>query len=244
MSSGDLFREIQVLHTDVLFKDWIAHGILDSVVDSFFPFLKEIEQQVLAVESLVFSHHDATTSSTNTLVNTNHTPTDDLCDCKVEKLPDILAFSPKEVGENVPSWNPRFSGSRFTRPRFTQPLFFQRLKRNLQNLLKTFATTREANVRPTRATTTNTLLRMARARRLVTSLARLLATKSEVVSQIRKRFLISGRQTTSPQGNGNEDVEIAIYMGDVQGKTDFDRLRWQLNSFRSYFDPAAISSSL
>jgi Mg2+ and Co2+ transporter CorA len=83
---------------------------------------------------------------------------------------------------------------------------------------------------------------MARARRLVTSLARLLATKSEVVSQIRKRFLISGPQTTSPQGN--EDVEIAIYMGDVQGKTGFDRLRWQLNSFRSYFDPAAISSSL
>ncbi|KAJ8595918.1 hypothetical protein M405DRAFT_782479 [Rhizopogon salebrosus TDB-379] len=209
---GKVRNRVQLLQDNFnMSSDWIAHGILDSVVDSFFPFLKEIEQQVLAVESLVFSHNDATTSSTNTLVDTNHIPTDDLCDCKVEKLPDILALSPKEVGENAQSWNPRFS-----RPRFTQPLFFQRLKRNLQNLLKTFATSREANVGPTRATTTNTLLRMARARRLVTSLARLLATKSEVVSQIRKRFLISGRQVTSPQGNGNEDVEIAIYMGDVQ----------------------------
>ncbi|KAG1881613.1 hypothetical protein C8R48DRAFT_587346 [Suillus tomentosus] len=110
-------------------SDWIAHGILDSVVDSFFPFLKEIEQQVLAVEALVFSSNDVSHTSTQ-------------------------------------------------------------------------------------ATTTNTLLRMARARRLVTSLTRLLATKSEVISQIRKRFLIGGRQTTSPQGN--DDLEIAMYMGDVQ----------------------------
>jgi len=190
-------------------SDWIAHGILDSVVDSFFPFLKEIEQQVLVVESLVFSHNDVTTSSTNTLVDTNHIPTDDICDCRIEKLPDTLTPSEKEVGENAPSWNPQFF-----RPRFTQPLFFQRFKRNFQNLLKTLATSREAKAKSTRVTTTNTLLRMARARRLVTSLARLLATKSEVISQIRKRFLIGGRQTTLLQGS--EDVEIAIYMGDVQ----------------------------
>ncbi|KAG1749948.1 uncharacterized protein EDB91DRAFT_1235379 [Suillus paluster] len=164
-------------------SDWIAHGILDSVVDSFFPFLKKIEQQVLTVEALVFSSDDAShTSSTNTLVDLNRIPTDDLCDLKKwEKL--------------LPGWNHSFH-----LPRFTMPLFLRHLKRNLQDL--------------TRATTTNTLLRMARARRLVTSLTRLLATKSEVISQIRKRFLIGGRQTASPQGN--EDLEIAIYMGDVQ----------------------------
>ena len=58
---------------------------------------------------------------------------------------------------------------------------------------------------------------MARTRRLVTSLARLLATKSEVVAQIRKRLLSS-----NPSGLGNgasedDDTEIAIHMGDVQG---------------------------
>ncbi|OAX44249.1 hypothetical protein K503DRAFT_679232 [Rhizopogon vinicolor AM-OR11-026] len=188
-------------------SDWIAHGILDSVVDSFFPFLKEIEQQVLAVESLVFSPNDVS-SSTNTLVDIKQVPTDNLCDSNVEKLPDTLTPPLKEVGESAPSCDPRFS-----RPRFTQPLFFLRLKRSLQNMLKTFATSRDVRVKSTRTTTKSTLLRMAGARRLVTSLARLLATKSEVVSQIRKRFLISG-QAASPQGN--EDVEIAIYMGDVQ----------------------------
>lgn len=185
-------------------SDWIAHGILDSVVDSFFPFLKEIEKQVLAVEALVFSSNDVShTSSTNTLVDLIHIPTDNQCDSNVEKLPDTLS---KEMGETPPSLNRGLSLSRFT-----QPLFFRRLKCRFQNLWNTFATTREAK---TQMTTTNTLLRMARARRLVTSLTRLLATKSEVISQIRKRFLIGGRQITYPQGN--DDLEIAIYMGDVQ----------------------------
>lgn len=185
-------------------SDWIAHGILDSVVDSFFPFLKEIEQQVLAVEALVFSSNDVFhASSTNTPADIIHIPTDDQCDSNIEKMPDTLS---KEMGETPPSWNCGVFLSRIT-----QPLFFQRSKRRLQNLWKAFATTREARAQ---AMTTNTLLRMARARRLVTSLTRLLATKSEVISQIRKRFLTGGRQTAFPQGN--DDLEIAIYMGDVQ----------------------------
>lgn len=184
-------------------SDWIAHGILDSVVDSFFPFLKEIEQQVLVVEALVFSSNVSHTSSTNTLVDLIHIPTDDKCDSNIEKLPEMLS---KEMGETPPGRSRDLSLSRFT-----QPLFFRRLKCRLQSMWNTFATTREAR---TQATTTNILLRMARVRRLVTSLTRLLATKSEVTSQIRKRFLIGGRQTVSPQRN--DDLEIAIYIGDVQ----------------------------
>jgi magnesium transporter len=63
--------------------------------------------------------------------------------------------------------------------------------------------------------TVTTLRRLARTRRLVTSLTRLLATKSEVVVQIRKRLL-----TSNSGGNGlrkREDVDVAIYLGDVQG---------------------------
>ena len=188
------------------FKDWIAHGILDSVVDSFFPLLKDIEQQVLSVESLVFSQNDVS-SPTNTLVNIKHIPTDDLCDSELEKHLDTQPSS-KESGENTPSWNPPLP-----QPRFVGPLFFQRLKHNLQNLVKTSTPSREIKIKLTQTTTTNTLLRIARARRLVVSLVRLLATKSNVVSQIRKRFLTDGRQIA-----GNEDAEIAIHMGDVQGK--------------------------
>ena len=65
-----------------------------------------------------------------------------------------------------------------------------------------------------------TLQRMAATRRIVTSLGRLLATKDEVITQIRKRL-----QPTAydPKERGvgldmQDDREIAIYMGDVQGK--------------------------
>ncbi|OBZ79405.1 Magnesium transporter ALR1 [Grifola frondosa] len=36
-------------------SDWIAHGIMDSIVDSFFPFLEGIEKEVTEIENLVFS---------------------------------------------------------------------------------------------------------------------------------------------------------------------------------------------
>jgi len=50
----------------------------------------------------------------------------------------------------------------------------------------------------------------------VTSLTRLLATNSEVVAQIRKRLLTSS-YATLPNGNKlDDDLDVAIYMGDVQ----------------------------
>ncbi|KAG6890374.1 hypothetical protein C0992_001964 [Termitomyces sp. T32_za158] len=36
-------------------SDWIAHGILDSIVDSFFPLLEEIEREVAAIEDVVLT---------------------------------------------------------------------------------------------------------------------------------------------------------------------------------------------
>lgn len=68
-----------------------------------------------------------------------------------------------------------------------------------------------------------TLLRMAATRRIVTSLGRLLASKGDVIAQIRKRM-----HTTSPEvasaglGRAEVDGEIAIYMGDIQGEFNSD----------------------
>ncbi|KAF9237322.1 hypothetical protein BU15DRAFT_48851 [Melanogaster broomeanus] len=110
-------------------SDWIAHGLLDSIVDSFFPTLKEIEKEVAAVEALVVS------------------------------IRRIHSKSPQTP-------------------------------------------------------TATTLRRMARTRRLVTSLCRLLASKSEVISQIQKRCLISSGRFG--HDIHTDDVDIAMYMGDVQ----------------------------
>ena len=34
---------------------WIAHGMLDSIVDGFFPFVQAMEAEIVAVENIVFS---------------------------------------------------------------------------------------------------------------------------------------------------------------------------------------------
>lgn len=60
-----------------------------------------------------------------------------------------------------------------------------------------------------------TLLRMATTRRMVTSLTRLLSSKSEVVAQIRKRLLTSSSMGVWDLKGPSDDV--SIYMGDVHG---------------------------
>lgn len=68
---------------------------------------------------------------------------------------------------------------------------------------------------PTTNQNMETVHRMAKTRRLVTSLTRFLAAKSEVVAQIRKRMLKTGE---AGLGNGTgDDKDVWMYMGDVQG---------------------------
>lgn len=183
--------------------DWIAHGILDSIVDSFFPYLEEIEKEVVAIEDLVFAPkpiYEFVGSSSATNVGKGEKPK--------HTLPVAETFSLNEKSPSVGgSIRPRFAA-----PRWTFPLIFRRIRRTFTKRWRRIATPSEA---PPSATTL-TLRQMARARRLVTSLSRLLASKSEVVTQIRKRLLKTG---TSGLGNGTkvEELEVAIYMGDVQG---------------------------
>ena len=105
---------------------------------------------------------------------------------------------------------------RFAPPRRTLSLLFRQIRRHSTKWWK-----ERSNVPETPpSATTLVLRRMARARKLVTSLSRLLGSKSEVVTQIRKRLLKTGAQ-----GSGNdsktEELEVAIYMGDVQGSSDY-----------------------
>ncbi|KNZ77430.1 Putative metal ion transporter C17A12.14 [Termitomyces sp. J132] len=133
-------------------SDWIAHGILDSIVDSFFPLLEEIEQEVAAIEDLVLT-----------------------------------------AGGGGAPVSPR---------QYDVPLMRTSRKLDEKQLW--------ANVPSHLSPTQMTLRRMARTRRLITSLTRLLATKSEVVAQIRKRLLtVNGTRR-------DDNLDVAIYMGDVQ----------------------------
>lgn len=73
---------------------------------------------------------------------------------------------------------------------------------------------------------------MAATRRIVTSLGRLLASKGDVIAQIRKRMRMASPEAASAgPGPGEIDGEIAIYMGDIQGEYQL----CSLTSWSTYF---------
>ncbi|KAG7450560.1 uncharacterized protein BT62DRAFT_927845 [Guyanagaster necrorhizus] len=181
---------------------WIAHGLLDSIVDSFFPFLEEIEKEVVAIEELVFSlrpgaRHDFNPSLVEQV--NNPTPLSSVTVHGVDKEKEQLSEKPLQQEDLSLQ-------TRFFLPRPPLPILFRRIKRLFRQRRKqTFTMDTSSSLSPT----TSTLRRMAKARRLVTSLTRLLASKADVVLQIRKR-LLSGHEKKT------DDAEIAIYMGDIQ----------------------------
>lgn len=196
---------VQLLQNNVLMSsDWIAHGLLDSVVDSFFPILKEIKNDVAAIETILFGNEELTETSFSGGSGgfDAERSTGTVTGKEVENSP---SFSQIEKAEATPEVGPRFS-----MPRLTMPLAFRHLKRRAKYFLQgAFSTSKSRNT-SVRTATSIAFRRMARMRRLVTSLTRLLASKSEIVSQIRKRYLNNGKVVR------NEGVEIAMYMGDIQ----------------------------
>lgn len=184
-------------------------------MDSFFPFLDEIEKEVVAIDNLVFAgspgHSTSTERETDIIASNTKGKSYELTG-KYSNSHGVESFEMKERS-NGGIFDPP-AGALLSVPRFSTGLDFRRLR---------LAFTRRplkgspSSSQPRPSTTYTTIRRMARTRRLVTSLARLLATKSEVVSQIRKRLLVSNH---AGLGNGTskyDDIEVAIYMGDVQG---------------------------
>ncbi|KAJ7071066.1 hypothetical protein C8F01DRAFT_413176 [Mycena amicta] len=181
-------RLLQVDSVASMSSDWIAHGILDSIVDSFFPFLTNgLEKEVMSIENIVFSSSGFPMASVEP-----RTQEDEPMEKEgSEPLIRLVELSEKSLAQLEKSHlHPRRS-SFFAK--FSMPF----LGRWMRSKSRT-------------SPNTSTLQRMARARRLVTSLARLLSSKSEVVAQLRKRLL------TTPGSPNGDSVEVAIYLGDVQ----------------------------
>ncbi|KAJ7225552.1 hypothetical protein GGX14DRAFT_511699 [Mycena pura] len=188
-------------------SDWIAHGILDSIVDSFFPFLQGLEKEVMAIENIVFPSVASDSSNARSIGTSNLKAKD------VEKTSPLVwtaELNEKAVAPRTPLSSTCSS----------------LIRRYRKSAMKHWRRSSPATAGAT--PTASTLHRMARARRLVTSLSRLLVSKSEaslnvflhlcwltiyvkVVAQLRKRLL------TSVNGSGDgERVEVTIYLGDVQ----------------------------
>ena len=197
------------------FTDWIAHGIMDSIVDSFFPFLEEIEQEIINIENLIFSDDhlrlndpdlqqiplEPQVSNPDTLVSKESFT-------EREKLP--LSPSLQEKNERRSSYRMQFSVPK------RHLLSLRRIKQLIRRSARLVSQVQLHPSSPRKDDPTPTMVhRVAHVRRLVTSLSRFLATKSEVVAQVKKRILMTGEHGL---GNGTgDDRDVFVYMGDVQG---------------------------
>lgn len=211
-------------------------------MDSFFPFLQEIEKEVTAIDNIVYHLGDFESISTVhplSAIGPNKSPTHEsfMLPFKVDLKSDLLQTSvtrssprpekeqqddDKEAKEEAKDVQTYYTSAeklreayrpRFVSPRLSPRLLYRRLKRHVGNAWRALWAKAESS--PSARQTT--LRRMARTRKLVTVLGRLLATKSDVMTQIRKRLAKAGAGV-----HGSEELEVAAYMGDVQGESSFD----------------------
>ncbi|KAH9960920.1 hypothetical protein BC827DRAFT_1267969 [Russula dissimulans] len=203
---------------------WIAHGILDSVVDSFFPFVEEIGEHVMAIENAVYNE-DSPASTITPIPSTNaravrilpvgvanplsnSRPLLDLT--ALEKSISVSSFIDEKRVFSRDVASIKTVKTKFLLPRLTCGLMLRRLRRAFSGLIGFCKRDKPSKIEPSFSRATLGLHRIARTRQLATSVARVMATKPEVVAAIRKRLLASDGPTASG------DAEVAIYFGDVQ----------------------------
>ncbi|EJD55580.1 hypothetical protein AURDEDRAFT_179314 [Auricularia subglabra TFB-10046 SS5] len=201
--------------TMVMSSDFVCHGILDSIVDGFFPVFHNIEKEVEALDELIISIGANTDKELERERNMGEV-TDLL---RVVQGGEAIEKAAKERGAlDKPPPSPSSATEKASKdPEKTSATdAASALTASTTMMVRIRAA--QAGVRgmwPFRARkaqrqTTVTLLRMTNTRRLVTALGRLLAAKGEVIAQLQKR--LAHAPTELDWGGG----DIAAYMGDVQ----------------------------
>lgn len=180
--------------------------------------MKEIEEHVTAIESVI--HNEDNPASTITpippaktralrILPAGETPANSWAQLRAgEKVVDEKHAFSKDVA------SVKTAKTQFSLPRLTCGLMLRRCWRAIPRFVNFCMRNkpRSGKVKPSFFRASFELHRMARTRHLATSVARVLATKPEVVAGIRKRLLASDDPDTT------DDAEVAIYFGDVQGE--------------------------
>lgn len=196
-------------------SDWISHGLMDSMVDSFVPLLRKIDREVEGVDSLITNikgTFEAPPPSDVTIV----AGASDATELEIDELKEDEKTSP---ASSIPPLASRVEFRLPPRLHSWKTRFRSRLWHLLPKRMRRYPREKAVVPKPpTRLATFQTLLRMANTRRLVTSLGRLLATKSEVIGQLRKRLRGAGADAVDwDEGDMAGGQEVGIYLGDVQG---------------------------
>ncbi|KAF9787181.1 hypothetical protein BJ322DRAFT_1107254 [Thelephora terrestris] len=194
-------------------SDWIAHGMLDSVVDSFFPVLAQIDKEVDQIEKVLYFGPAISENVMKAGLATPKPSSDSTSDSIDEKGDDASTSAKDEK----PSFSPIISQQRIKTAKFRAPplpvsLHIRRARRFLKSLFSNTSTATGAGepwIEEVVNPATRTVYRMAKIRRLVTTLTRLLSTKADLIGQIQKRLVTRGEWSL------DSDPELYIHMGDI-----------------------------
>jgi len=204
--------------------DWIAHGLMDSLVDTFFPILTLIEAEVAEFEDTVELHPDSTK------------PEEEL---RAAAWRQLFAGKRRNVLPRKKSyrWPPDLKGGvamakkranllstvklivRRINVSFRQargPLLFQHHENIEEIELDQIGAEKKTKDEPSTSAgndQTALLRRMATVRKIVTGLTRLLAPKSESVLSLRKRYMELGAMSLGSTRASR--IEVSIHMGDL-----------------------------
>lgn len=240
-------RVIQLEHSFNMTSDWIAHGIMDSIVDSFFPALAAIEKEVKEMDSIVIENPLGSDEKLEG-VSTQTTGTTDGTETEKSSAENSSATMHEEKAETKTKEDIKFASTSLSKLQTRIPSSIDHIRHvmkgiNVRRLFK-MKEKKSLEKESTMVYTSRTLARMAGTRRVVTSLGRLLGTKGEVIAQIRKRLVIASAEAyNSGLGKYNSNGgEVSIYMGDVQDH--IATLQQSLNHYErvlSYSHPAYLS---
>lgn len=197
--------------------DWIAHGILDSVVDSFFPFVAQIDKEVGQIDKFLHSDPDDPDGATK-VSSTKPIPSSDSTLDAIDEKNDDTSTSVHDEKPPLSPMKPQqhVKTAMFRASPLPISLYIRRARRFLKSrLFKTSTGTGvgEPWVPQQSNPATRTVYRMVKIRRLVTSLTRLLSTKADLIRQIRKRLIARGEWSLGG------DPELYIHLGDILGQS-------------------------
>jgi magnesium transporter len=191
-------------------SDWIAHGILDSIVDAFFPMIRYVDNEVEDIDHLTIDPYAAPNPS-QTPVSSPHSSQESVDGIEMSEKISLDSSGGKVWREATPTIQPTMtqrlrqnirglSGSRLRVPRFFIyiKLFWVPLS-NGNNA-------RPHTDRPHAFNRYEMIKRITDTRKLVTGLSRLLHGKHNVVGRMRKRARLL-------------DFEgVEAYIGDLEGQ--------------------------
>ena len=170
----------------------------------------EIGKEVMAIESVVYNEDSPGFIVTAPSISLARTRVSRLLRSEEKALPPSLLADEKHLlFRDVASI--KTTKTQLSLPRLGFGLMLRRAFFCFIGLFKP-SRSKLRNAKPSFSHASSDLRRIARTRRLVTSVVRILVTKPEVVAGIRKRLTTVDRLVTG------DDAELGMYFGDVQGQ--------------------------